>query len=248
MSVAATAACPTLQGGVGMTAGSRGLRRCRVKADGSDIRRVTEYQPWSWHQLYQHLYLGVLYGLLALKSVFIDDFSALAEGKIGSVTLAKQTPFESAAFWGSKAFYAAVYLVAPFRWGQHGPLQTLGLYLLAEMVTGWFLAFMFQVAHVVPDVDYLRRDSHGRVRMGWAAAQCATTADFCHGSWFWTHISGGLNHQVVHHLFPGVCHVHYPALAPIVMKTCKASAPGVLNPRGRGEQQLHATDLHPRPM
>ena len=22
--------------------------------------------------------------------------------------------------------------------------------------------------------------------------------------------------QTVHHLFPGVCHVHYPALAPIV--------------------------------
>jgi hypothetical protein len=26
--------------------------------------------------------------------------------------------------------------------------------------------------------------------------------------------------QVVHHLFPGINHVHYPALAPIVLKTC----------------------------
>ena len=26
--------------------------------------------------------------------------------------------------------------------------------------------------------------------------------------------------QVVHHLLPGVCHIHYPAIAPIVLKTC----------------------------
>ena len=33
------------------------------------------------------------------------------------------------------------------------------------------------------------------------------------------HVTGGLNYQTVHHLFPAVCHVHYPALAPIVVKT-----------------------------
>ena len=74
--------------------------------------------------------------------------------------------------------------------------------------------------------------SHGRpqkyaplLRRGGGPAaspsQVESTADFCHGSSFWTHFSGGLNYQVVHHLFPGVCHCHYPQLAPIVMKTCK---------------------------
>ena len=29
------------------------------------------------------------------------------------------------------------------------------------------------------------------------------------------------HHQVVHHLFPGICHVHYPKIAPIVLQTCK---------------------------
>jgi len=27
--------------------------------------------------------------------------------------------------------------------------------------------------------------------------------------------------QVVHHLFPGISHTHYPAIAPIVLQTCK---------------------------
>ncbi len=27
--------------------------------------------------------------------------------------------------------------------------------------------------------------------------------------------------QVVHHLFPNICHTHYPTIAPIVMDTCR---------------------------
>ena len=33
--------------------------------------------------------------------------------------------------------------------------------------------------------------------------------------------SGGLNHQIEHHLFPHICHVHYKDLAPIVKETAK---------------------------
>lgn len=53
----------------------------------------------------------------------------------------------------------------------------------------------FQVAHVTPDVDFLQQKD-GELPHDWAAAQVATTADFAHGSFFWTHFSGGLNYQV----------------------------------------------------
>jgi len=32
---------------------------------------------------------------------------------------------------------------------------------------------------------------------------------------------GGLNFQIEHHLFPMICHVHYPAICRIVEQTCK---------------------------
>ena len=54
---------------------------------------------------------------------------------------------------------------------------------------------MVQVAHVTGDVQF-PKTKNGRVDLGWAAGQVATTADFSHGSWFWTHFSGGLNYQV----------------------------------------------------
>ena len=34
------------------------------------------------------------------------------------------------------------------------------------------------------------------VEVSWPRSQVMTTADFCHGSWFWTHVTGGLNYQV----------------------------------------------------
>lgn len=53
-----------------------------------------------------------------------------------------------------------------------------------------------QVAHVVGDVAFMQQGGAPGVPKGWAAAQAATSADFSHGSFFWTHISGGLNYQV----------------------------------------------------
>lgn len=167
-----------------------------IRVSERDVRRVTGAQPWHpWHAL-QHVYLGLLYSLLAFKSIYIDDFVALFGGAIGAVRLSPQTRAEAAVFWGGKAVYAVYMLAAPLTWSHHSLARLLALWATADAVTGWMLAFMFQVAHVVDDVSYPARDpATGRVPLGWAAGQVATTADFCHGSWFWTHVSGGLNYQ-----------------------------------------------------
>jgi acyl-lipid (8-3)-desaturase len=63
----------------------------RVKPDGSDVRRVVIQQPRGAHHAVQHLYLGLLYALLAFKSILVDDFSAVASGSIGSVKVRPDT-------------------------------------------------------------------------------------------------------------------------------------------------------------
>ena len=96
-------------------------------------------------QAYQHIYLGFLYGLLALKSVVLDDFASLAGGAIGDVALPRMTPLETGLFWGGKALYAAYFVAAPLAFSPHGWGALLALWLIAEGVTGWMLALMFQV-------------------------------------------------------------------------------------------------------
>lgn len=195
-----------------------------IRVKDPDVRTVAPTQPRQWYHAYQHVYLAALYGLLALKSVLLDDFSAYFSGEIGPLKLAPMTTPELAVFVGGKALYALYMLVLPTAYGVHGPASFALLFFASQLVTGWMLALLFQVAHVQAEAEWPRPERSGgvaRVRRGWAAAQVATTTNFSPGSIFWTHFSGGLNHQIEHHLFPGVCHVYYPAIQPIVEATCK---------------------------
>ena len=55
----------------------------------------------------------------------------------------------------------------------------------------------------------------------WAAVQCQTSVNWSPGSWFWNHFSGGLSHQIEHHLFPSICHTNYVHLHEVVKQTCE---------------------------
>jgi linoleoyl-CoA desaturase len=50
--------------------------------------------------------------------------------------------------------------------------------------------------------------------------QVETTVDFARSNRLLTWYVGGLTFQIEHHLFPRVCHVHYPAIAKIVQAAC----------------------------
>lgn len=53
------------------------------------------------------------------------------------------------------------------------------------------------------------------------SAQVKSSVDYSHGNWLATFLSGALNYQTVHHLFPGVSQYYYPDIAPIVMEVCQ---------------------------
>ena len=55
----------------------------------------------------------------------------------------------------------------------------------------------------------------------WAAVQCQTSVNWSPGSWFWNHFSGGLSHQIEHHLLPSICHTNYAYIQDVVESTCK---------------------------
>lgn len=101
--------------------------------------RHTPLQAW------QHIYLGALYGLLAIKSVLIDDFAALAAGAIGAVRLRRLTRGELAVFWAGKAAFAALFVALPVVLSPHSWGLLAAAWLVSELVTGWMLACLFQV-------------------------------------------------------------------------------------------------------
>ena len=83
------------------------------------------------------------------------------------------------------------------------------------------MAVVFQLAHCVEVTAFpsLPAES-GRLNQQWAVHQIETTANFARGNKLLTWYLGGLNYQVEHHLFPKICHLHYPALSSIVENNC----------------------------
>jgi linoleoyl-CoA desaturase len=55
----------------------------------------------------------------------------------------------------------------------------------------------------------------------WARHQMMTTANFSNWNPLFTWFVGGLNHQIEHHLFPDISHIHYPKIAKIIKETAK---------------------------
>jgi linoleoyl-CoA desaturase len=69
---------------------------------------------------------------------------------------------------------------------------------------------------VVEGTQFPQADSARRLPDGWTTHQLRTTANFSQGSALATFFMGGLNNQIEHHLLPGICHIHYAELAPVV--------------------------------
>ena len=69
------------------------------------------------------------------------------------------------------------------------------------------------------------------IEESWAAHQLRTTANFAGRSPLAHFLCGGLNTQIEHHLFPKICHIHYPALSRIVEATAaEFDLPYINNP------------------
>lgn len=99
-------------------------------------------------QAYQHIYLALLYGLLAIKSIILDDFQSISTGSIGPVSISRLTTQEKTIFWGGKLLWLAYFIVLPVANSHHSWSTLLALWLLSEAVTGWILALMFQVSGI----------------------------------------------------------------------------------------------------
>jgi linoleoyl-CoA desaturase len=183
--------------------------------DFGKMARLTPEQPrLPWHR-YQQYYLWFLYGFLLPKWVFFDDWVIFFGKRTGPHRLPKMNRLEVALFFGWKAFFVAWSLVIPAFF--HPIWQVLLFHLIAVMTLGLTLSSVFQLAHCVEQADFPSPPPHGQtLKDDWAAHQVDTTVDFARESWLLSWFLGGLNFQVEHHLFPKVCHLHYPALSKIV--------------------------------
>lgn len=113
------------------------------------------------------------------------------------------------------------------------PIATLGI--AEALLTGFImLAVAAYYMEGIFIVNHLQRDLVPEPRVHWAIQQVQGTANWRSGSQVANFISGGLNHQIEHHLFPGMSIYLYPVIAPVVRETCEERGPSATSTRWGG--------------
>jgi linoleoyl-CoA desaturase len=184
------------------------------------VLRHCESQPWKKVHKYQHIYAFLLYGISTILWVAFTDLQKYFTKSISGTPIREIPLHEHVIFWVTKIYYVAVFAVIPI-WVVGFTPWLIG-YLVANVVFGVTLSVVFQLAHAVQNThfeDANARDLH--VQKEWAAHQVETTSDFAMNSSVANWMLGGLNFQVIHHLFPNVSHVHYRKLQPIIQRVSK---------------------------
>lgn len=188
-----------------------------------DMRRITPYQESSSFYRYQHYYLMFLYGFLGLKFRIQDITGTIIDGTNAAIRVNQQSSYDLFLQFVTKSWWAFYRLVLPIFvfHTQHNMSwwEFWGYFFVSEMMTGYYLAFNFQVSHVSPNL--LWPDIHQPLSDEWAINQLQTSVDYNHGSWVCNLACGALNYQSIHHLFPSVSQYHYPAIAPLIQSVCK---------------------------
>ena len=187
----------------------------------SPIIRQCESQKWVPAHKVQHLYLVPIYCLSSIFWIFFMDFTKYFTRKIYTTEAWKMTAKNKAIFWGTKIYYAAVYIAIPIMvWG-FGP-WLLGFFVF-HAAMGISLSLVFQMAHVVENTEFehIPLDATKHVETAWAEHQIRTTSNFAMDNKVINWLVGGLNFQIEHHLFPRISHVHYPAISKLVEQKCK---------------------------
>jgi linoleoyl-CoA desaturase len=115
-------------------------------------------------------------------------------------------------------YYGYIFIIPVFVMGL--PWQwVLGGFLLMHFTAGLLLSSIFQLAHVMTDCEFPTPTDERKMENNWAIHQLLNTANFSPRSKMIFWFVGGLNHQIEHHLFPHICHIHYKHVAPLVKET-----------------------------
>lgn len=198
-----------------------------VNIDGADtamttnkIFRFSPRQERHPFHRYQHLYASFVYSLATLEWVLAKDFRWLRHGRFGNRSVT-QHPRSSVCFLiGAKLFYYTYMLILPLTVLSVPWYAVIGGFVLMHLLLGFSLALTFQPNHFTEDSGFPAPDESGKISNNYIQHIFENTTDYARGNPLANWCLGGLNLHVVHHMFPQVCHVHYPALTEIL----KASA------------------------
>lgn len=172
--------------------------------------RLHPSQPKRWWYGYQHIYFPVLAAVNTLfNQVTHFKYMMVTPPDKGNMRLSCRLRYYAAfAMWLVLAY------VIPMRvLGVRNALWSCFVFQAAGSVCATYniiINHVFEMAHT-------STESYGQ---SWAKMSVAGSCNHHAGSMLATYLSGGLNHQIEHHMFPAVAVHHFPLVADQIQAVC----------------------------
>ena len=172
---------------------------------------------------FQHLYAIPAYSMYTLSWLFAYDFDKLIRynGYGSPDPMVKHPKSQLAIVIISKMIYLTVALIIPIYVIGLSISVVLSCFLVMHLIAGLLTTIVAQPAHLVEETVHIRPDENGNIEHSWLLHEMITTTNYGMKNKFLTWFTGGLNFQIEHHLFPGICSIHYEALSEIVQPLAK---------------------------
>ena len=185
------------------------------------ILRFSKHTEWRKHHRFQHYYSILLYGLLTINWAITTDFLQMKRYLKRKLSYGKfpNPKTEWSKLVISKIIYVSIWIVLPLVLTDIAWWKILIGFFVMHYVAGLILSVVFQLAHVMEDAEMPLPEESGTMKNTWAIHQLTTTINFGTNNKIINWFTGGLNHQVEHHIFPNISHVHYSKIAKIVKET-----------------------------
>ncbi|WP_282609945.1 fatty acid desaturase [Pelagibius sp. Alg239-R121] len=192
---------------------------CDVDIDENPFIRLSPNHPGRWYQAYQHLYAPLVYALVALHSIFVQDLIYLFKKRLANLTDIRHPRHQYILFAATKSLYFGLMLGLPMVLLDFAWWQVLIGYLLVTAAQSLVFVFMLIGTRFTEETSFPVVNSEGYLPHSWADHALVTSMDWLPNSRLANFLAGGANAHAAHHLFPNVSHVHYVAITGIIRET-----------------------------
>ena len=161
-----------------------------------------------WYFQFQQYYMYFLYCFLHIEGRIIDIKNMIWQRNIT----------KNEKYWYCLSFIIFMYMFvcAPIlMWGiYHG----ISMFMVYSVTASICAAYIFNLNHLVDGVRFISRKEYSDMDIG--EIQVVTSHNFNINEKIMCYLTGGLNFQIEHHLFPSIHSSFYPEISKIVQSKC----------------------------
>lgn len=122
---------------------------------------------------------GFFYSILTLYWFSVKDFRKAKDYyKKGLITSKKELNKYYLLFIPIKLLYLSYALIIPMYMASFSPLWILLGFVISHLTAGLFLSVIFQLAHVVPNMEFPQSNEKDEIDSAWFIHQLETTSNF----------------------------------------------------------------------